>query len=182
MNLYTDSTLVEMHICTRKHSRKPSTINPNFQKVFCLPMMFIQETCLLLIELFLKRQSSFLNFQHKKCVLKAQRISLSFYQLSVSYQKDREQWVVFYTSPQSFLTRWPSNFGDQYWLVNEDGYPNVSTTNCNLQKGQLCKSTLGMYIDLSAIVLSLQIPRLYVAHILLILCLHVLWGCTNPPP
>ena len=38
---------------------------------------------------------------------------------------------------------------------------NVSTTNFNLQKGKFCVLSLGMYINLSAIVLSLQIPDIH---------------------
>ena len=37
---------------------------------------------------------------------------------------------------------------------------NISTTNCNLQKELLCVSSLGIFIILSAIVLSLWIWRL----------------------
>ena len=41
---------------------------------------------------------------------------------------------------------------------------NVLFTICNLQKGLFCVSTFGMYINLTAIVLSLQIPE-YIAVI-----------------
>ena len=43
-------------------------------------------------------------------------------------------------------------------LINLVKCPNVSTINCNLQKGKFCVLLLEMYIILSTIVLSLYIP------------------------
>ena len=37
-------------------------------------------------------------------------------------------------------------------------FPNILTTYCNLQNKLFCGPSLGMYINISAIVLSLQIP------------------------
>ena len=42
------------------------------------------------------------------------------------------------------------------WLIYQIKCPNVPTNNCNLQTGLLCVSTLGMYINLPNIVLSLR--------------------------
>ena len=44
------------------------------------------------------------------------------------------------------------------WLVHKVEFPNVSTTNCDYEKGYFCVLSLGMYINLSGIVLFLQIP------------------------
>ena len=41
------------------------------------------------------------------------------------------------------------------WLLHKIECPNVSTTNANLQNGYFTVSSFGMYINLSAIVLSL---------------------------
>ena len=43
------------------------------------------------------------------------------------------------------------------WLVHKVECPNDSTTNLNLQKEFICVSSYGMYINISAIVLSLKI-------------------------
>ena len=45
------------------------------------------------------------------------------------------------------------------WLVHLVECPSISTTNCNLQKRLYCVSSLGMYINLLDIVLSLYIPE-----------------------
>ena len=48
-----------------------------------------------------------------------------------------------------------------HWFVYQVECSNVSTTNFNLRKGNFFVSLFGMYINLSAIVLSLQIPKCY---------------------
>ena len=47
------------------------------------------------------------------------------------------------------------NIEDLDLLVLKLEHSNVSTTNFNIQKGWFCVSSLGVYINLSAIVLSL---------------------------
>ena len=66
----------------------------------------------------------------------------------------------FYTSPQSFLNLFLfvslttlGTFIVFNWLIHQVECPNVSTTH--LQKGQFRVSSLVMYINLLAIVLSL---------------------------
>ena len=44
------------------------------------------------------------------------------------------------------------------WVVQQVKCPNVTTNNCNLLKGLLCVSSLGMDISFLATVLSLEIP------------------------
>ena len=71
-------------------------------------------------------------------------------------------WAVYYTSPQSFIISFSllvglTTFVEFDWMVYQIEYPNVSTINCSLRKEL---SLLGMYIHLSAIVLSLYIPGL----------------------
>ena len=68
-------------------------------------------------------------------------------------QGGRGHLAVYDTSPQTFeinfLIRWLNNFGDfhceLYRLVHLVECLNVSTTNCNIQKGLFCKSSLGLY-------------------------------------
>ena len=57
------------------------------------------------------------------------------------------------TSPQS-LNRWRDNLRDliEFLFVGSFECPNVSSTNFNLQKRKFCVKSLGIYINLSAIV------------------------------
>ena len=86
--------------------------------------------------------------------------------IAQSVHRERGQWAVYYTSPQSFINnvflfvglttlRTLVNFD---WFVHSIEYSYVSTTNYNLQKGSFYESSIGMYIILSAIALSLLIP------------------------
>ena len=63
--------------------------------------------------------------------------------------KGRGHWTFCYTSPQRFIihlfSRWLNHYGDFNlilfgWFIE---CSNVSTTNCNLQKGSFCISSLG---------------------------------------
>ena len=53
------------------------------------------------------------------------------------------QWAVYYTSPQSFILTFSYSLPLQNlglllhfdWLIHQGLCPNVSTTNCSLQKG-----------------------------------------------
>ena len=59
-----------------------------------------------------------------------------------------------------FLIRWLYNFGtfiEFHWLVHKVECPSVS-------KGVFCVLTLGMFINLSAFVLSFRIPENKCAH------------------
>ena len=89
---------------------------------------------------------------HKKLIL-------CEYVYSVCMQKGRGHWSVYYTSPQTTLAKqlWGLSM-DFYWLVYKVEFPNFSTTNHNLQKGSFSVSSLGIYINLSAIILSHYIP------------------------
>ena len=59
------------------------------------------------------------------------------------------------------------------WLIHKIECSNVSTNNCNLQKREFCVSSLWIYINLSAIVLSLTILN-YFANVCLKLKIHKL--------
>ena len=58
-------------------------------------------------------------------------------------QGGREHWFDYYTSPQSFMITFSYQLPQQLWdilfnfgcLVHLVECPNISTTNCNLQKG-----------------------------------------------
>ena len=64
-----------------------------------------------------------------------------------------------------------------YWLIHSIKCPDVSTTNCNLQKSLFGVYSLGMYIDLSAIGFALWITDAFSisGSILLILLLKLDW-------
>ncbi len=62
----------------------------------------------------------------------------------VCFNPGRGHWAVYYPSPQSFkicfLIRWHNIIGELillnfYWLIHLVECPNVSTANCDLQKG-----------------------------------------------
>ena len=70
------------------------------------------------------------------------------------------QWAIYYSSPQSFIIMFSYSFTSVTlvnfdWLVQLIECLNISTTNFNLQKKKFCVSSLWVYINLSAIVLSL---------------------------
>ena len=63
-----------------------------------------------------------INIETNQDILKETRVSSQLMQTMfkktlgtcIIYQKWRGQWAVYYSSPQSFLIRWPTNFGDFY--------------------------------------------------------------------
>ena len=63
--------------------------------------------------------------------------------LFLNRREVREDWAVYYTSPQSFKKRFSCSLAsglwglllDFDWLVYEVECPNVSTTDCDLQEG-----------------------------------------------
>ena len=65
-------------------------------------------------------------------------------------------WNIYYTSPQSFLfvDLTTHFYSISIGLVHLVKCPNVSTSNCNLQKGYFCVSSLRGYVNLSTNVLS----------------------------
>ena len=125
-----------------------------------------------LIYLFSKTDGSILknidnHIQTNKChyqsFIYAFFIKVFFSGVTGIYQWERGQWAGYYTSPQNFRITFSFvaltvlvNFD---WLVNLVRCSNVSTTNFDLKKRQFCVTSFGMYINLSAIVLTLQIPR-----------------------
>ena len=74
----------------------------------------------------------------------------------------RGHWVVYYTGLQSFIKLFLFIFSTilgtfiEFWF---DGSfvdcPNVSTTNCNIHTGYYCVWSFGMYVNFTAIVLSI---------------------------
>ena len=90
----------------------------------------------------------------------------------------RGHWAVYYTSPQSFIITFSYSLAYQPWglLCNFEWMvllvecPKVSTTNCNLQKGSFCVSSLGMYTS---------IYRLLSYPIRSLLCFAT-YGCCHP--
>ena len=92
--------------------------------------------------------------------------------------------TIYYTSLQSFLITsyililrgLLLNFN---WLVHYIECPNVSTTNCNIQKVVLCLSLLGIYIKLSCLPYPLR-PVLAgdvaVSNLSPILALLLIWS------
>ena len=82
------------------------------------------------------------------------------------FQAGSGHWAVYYTSPQSLIITFSYSLISWGFLLNFDWLvhlvecPNVSTTNRNLKTGLFCVSSLGMNINLSAIVLALDIPEI----------------------
>ena len=84
------------------------------------------------------------------------------------YQRERGHWAVYYSSSQSFMITFSYSLAYQPWVLELNVIQivyfvecqNISTTNCNLQKGYFVHHwECTMYINLSAIGLSLQIPE-----------------------
>ena len=71
-----------------------------------------------------------------------------------SNQGGRRYWDVCYTSPQSIIIKFSHSLRHQLWGLLLNFEKQFSSS----KKGQFCVSSLGIYIYLSAIVLSLQIP------------------------